>query len=155
MENLQLRVPDRIKVEHLVEDMTRETWGIFRRAAGTAVLPPGVFGTVRSVLRQFVWERITTITRSGHGFRTLSFSTGAADPDEFGLEAAATALCAHEDVCREMSGITRMARRIAKAIEGVIEPYRVATFPAATGRSAFQYRTVLARAAGEPGLRPG
>lgn len=151
MADLTLRIPKQIFVEDLVEDMTRETWAILRRAAPPAAAPLGSFVSIRTALRQYLWSRIRGISSSTKGARVLTLNVAHDEPETLGMEAAAAIAVAQEPLFELLHSVTRVARLISAAIEAVVAPYRyhgpavVAPAPTSTFRAA--RRAVLAREA--------
>jgi hypothetical protein len=124
MGDLTLRIPKRIFVEDLVEDMTRETWAILLRAAPAEAAVLGSFVTIRTTLRHYLWSRIRSIGVGGKGARVFTVDIGHDEPETFGMEAAAAVAMAQEPLFEVLDSALRVARLIMRAVEDVLEPYR-------------------------------
>lgn len=131
MRDLTLRIPRQIFVEELIEEMTRETWGLLERAASVEAIGLGSFMIVREALRGYLWGTIRSIASDGDDARVLTIDVWESETETLGLEAAAAVMAAQEPLFATFPNVLRVAGRIGRVVERVLEPYRFrATAPA-------------------------
>jgi len=124
MRDLTLRIPRQIFVEELIEEMTRETWGVLEQTASPQAIRLGSFVTIREALRGYVWGTIQSIAADGDDARVLTIDVGESELEALGLEAAAAVAVMQEDLFTTFPSVLRVARRIGRIVERVIAPYR-------------------------------
>jgi len=123
MRMLNLRIPKRLFVEDLVEEMTRETWAILRRAAPANAAGMGSFVGIRGVLRDYLWRNIRAILPVDGGSRVFMLDMEGNELEVLAYEATAAVMCDQEPLVQTFRDVDRVAARISLKLAHLLRPF--------------------------------